>query len=79
MWKYKAFKNRNQITAHNLFEHSKSEKLLLCQLLHCYLLVWGYPEIMALKVTVHGPEKNERVHLGSDCWLRGEQRPYFSA
>lgn len=61
MWKYKAFKNRNQITAHNLFEHSKSEKLLLCQLLHCYLLVWGYPEIMALKVTVGLKKMNECI------------------
>lgn len=34
-------KNENQIAAHNLFEHSKSEKLSLCQLLHCYLLVWA--------------------------------------
>lgn len=30
----------------------KTEKVSLCHLLSCYLIIWGYPEIMALNVTV---------------------------
>lgn len=50
----------------------KSEKVSLCQFLCCNLIIWGYPEIMTLNITV-GLEKklkecidNQRVRLLTD-------------